>query len=163
MDTVRVVRWYRVSAWTGWPGVSVLWLGEIASFICSFYYFSVAARKRVWAELPLRCTSMSLGRSASNQQLLLLVLLGRDVCQPTNNCWCYWDVCQPTNNCYCWCYWDVCQPPATVTVGVIGTFVNHQQLLLLVLLERLSTTNNCYCWCFGDVCQPPTTVRTLGR
>ena len=37
---------YRVSAGTGRPGVSILWLGEIESLICSFY-LSVAARKIV--------------------------------------------------------------------------------------------------------------------
>ena len=34
---------YRVSAGTGWPGVSILWLGEVESLICNFY-LSVAAR-----------------------------------------------------------------------------------------------------------------------
>ena len=28
---------YRVNAWTGWPGIRKLWLGEIASLICNFY------------------------------------------------------------------------------------------------------------------------------
>ena len=28
---------YRVSARTGWPGVSILWLGEMESLVCSFY------------------------------------------------------------------------------------------------------------------------------
>ena len=37
---------YRVSAGTGRPGVSILWLGEMESFICSFY-LSVAACKIV--------------------------------------------------------------------------------------------------------------------
>ena len=42
--------------------VSTLWLGEIASLtvICNFY-LSVSARAVVWAEPPLRCTSMLLG------------------------------------------------------------------------------------------------------
>ena len=35
---------YRVSAGTGQPGVSILWLGEMESWICNFY-LSVAARK----------------------------------------------------------------------------------------------------------------------
>ena len=35
---------YSVSAGTGWPGVSILWLGEMESLICHFY-LSVAARK----------------------------------------------------------------------------------------------------------------------
>ena len=37
---------YRVSAGTGWPGVSILWLGGMESWICNFY-LSVAARKIV--------------------------------------------------------------------------------------------------------------------
>ena len=35
---------YRVSAGTGQPGVSILWLGEVESWICNFY-LSVAACK----------------------------------------------------------------------------------------------------------------------
>ena len=38
---------YRVSAGTGWPGVS-----EMESLICNFY-LSVAARKIVWADPSL--------------------------------------------------------------------------------------------------------------
>ena len=52
---------YRVSAETGRPGVSILWLGEIESWICSFY-LSVTARKIVLADPSLRYTSMLLGR-----------------------------------------------------------------------------------------------------
>ena len=52
---------YRVSAGTGWPGVSILCLGAMESFICSFY-LSVAARKIVRAHPSLRYTSMLLGR-----------------------------------------------------------------------------------------------------
>ena len=37
---------YRVSAGTGWPGVTILRLGEMESVICNFY-LSVAARKLV--------------------------------------------------------------------------------------------------------------------
>ena len=37
---------YKVSAGTGWPGVSILWLGVVESLICNFY-LSVAARKIV--------------------------------------------------------------------------------------------------------------------
>ena len=33
---------YRVSAGTGRPGVSILWLGEMESLVCNFY-LSVAA------------------------------------------------------------------------------------------------------------------------
>ena len=52
---------YRVSAGTGWPGVSILLLGEVESLICNLY-LSVAARKIVGADLPLRCTHLLLGR-----------------------------------------------------------------------------------------------------
>ena len=37
---------YRVSAGTGWPGVSIPWLGEVKSLICNFY-LSMAAGKIV--------------------------------------------------------------------------------------------------------------------
>ena len=52
---------YRVSSGTGQPGVSILWLGEVESWICNFY-LSVAARKLVWADPSLRYTCMLLGR-----------------------------------------------------------------------------------------------------
>ena len=52
---------YRVSTGTGRPGVSILWLGEMESWICSFY-LSVAARKIVCADPSLRYTRMLLGR-----------------------------------------------------------------------------------------------------
>ena len=41
---------YRVSAGTGQPGVSILWLGEMESLVCNFC-FSVSARKIVWDTL----------------------------------------------------------------------------------------------------------------
>ena len=52
---------YRVSAGTGRPDVSTLWLGEVESLICNFY-LSVAACKIVCADPFLRYTSMLLGR-----------------------------------------------------------------------------------------------------
>ena len=58
---------YRVSAGTGWPGVSILWLGEVERWICNLS-LSVAARKIVWADPSLRYTSLLLGRSAANKQ-----------------------------------------------------------------------------------------------
>ena len=51
---------YMVSTRTGRPGVSILWLGEVESWICNFY-LSVAARKIVWADPSLRYTSLLLG------------------------------------------------------------------------------------------------------
>ena len=51
----------RVSTGTGWPGVSILWLGEMKFFICKLC-LSVAARAIVWADPPLGDTSMLLGR-----------------------------------------------------------------------------------------------------
>ena len=50
---------YRVSAGTGWPGVSIPWLGEMESLICNFY-LSVATRTIVWADPSLRYTRMLL-------------------------------------------------------------------------------------------------------
>ena len=52
---------YRVSTGTGWPGVSILWLGEVEHLICNLY-LSVAARKIVWADPSLRYTRLLLGR-----------------------------------------------------------------------------------------------------
>ena len=46
---------YTVSTGTGWPSVSILWLGEVESLICNFC-LSVAERKIVWADLSLRYT-----------------------------------------------------------------------------------------------------------
>ena len=46
---------YRVSAGTGRPSVSILWLDEMESLICNFC-LSVAARKIVWADPSLRYT-----------------------------------------------------------------------------------------------------------
>ena len=57
---------YRVSAGTGRPGVSILWLGEVESLICNLY-LSVAARKIVRADPSPRYTSLLLGRQASKQ------------------------------------------------------------------------------------------------
>ena len=51
---------YRVSAGTGRPGVSILWLGEVESLNCNFY-LNVAARTAVWADSSLRFTRMLLG------------------------------------------------------------------------------------------------------
>ena len=51
---------YRVSAGTGWPGVSILRLGEVERLICNFY-LSMAARKIVFTDPSLRYTSLLLG------------------------------------------------------------------------------------------------------
>ena len=51
----------RVSIGTGWPGVSILWLGDVESLNCNFY-LSVAACTIVWADTYWRYTSMLLGR-----------------------------------------------------------------------------------------------------
>ena len=81
---------YRVSAGTGQPGVSILWLGEVESLICNFC-LSVAARKIVWADPSLRYTSMLLGRKATNQQTnpsLLLISICVCVCDSSCVCVC---------------------------------------------------------------------------
>ena len=59
---------YRVSAGTGQPCVSILWLGEMASLICSFYP-RAAACKIVWADLSERYTGMLLGHQSTSQQV----------------------------------------------------------------------------------------------
>ena len=56
---------HRVSALTGWPGVSILWLDEIESW--SSTSLCVDAPKIVWADTSLRYTIMLLGRQASKQ------------------------------------------------------------------------------------------------
>ena len=57
---------HRVSHETGRPSVSILWLGEVESWICNFY-LSVAACTLVWADRSLRYTSMLLGQQATNK------------------------------------------------------------------------------------------------
>ena len=52
---------YRVGAGSGWPGVSILLLGEIETLICKFC-LSVAAGNLVWADPSLIYISMLLGR-----------------------------------------------------------------------------------------------------
>ena len=46
---------YRVSAGTGWPCASILWLGEIECLICSFSVW-----QHIWAGSSIRYTSMLL-------------------------------------------------------------------------------------------------------
>ena len=65
---------YRVSTGTGWPGVSILWLGEVERLICNFY-LSVAARKKI-------------------------LKLSKQI-RPWDTLACCWDVKQPTNNHNC--------------------------------------------------------------
>ena len=48
---------WKVSAETGWPGVSILWLGEIENVICTFC-LSVAKRTIVFSDPSLRYTSI---------------------------------------------------------------------------------------------------------
>ena len=52
---------YSVSAGTGWPGVSIVRLGEMESLICNFY-LSVAARTIVRADPSPKYIRMLLGR-----------------------------------------------------------------------------------------------------
>ena len=61
VDTQPGAWHYRVSAGTGRPGVSILWLSEVESLICNFH-LSVAARKIACADPYLRYTSLLLGR-----------------------------------------------------------------------------------------------------
>ena len=68
---------YRVSTGTGWPGVSILWLGEVESLISNFC-LSVAVRTIVWAGLFLKYSSMLLGdiKQTTNNNILVLLGLG---------------------------------------------------------------------------------------
>ena len=67
MATLPVVWRYWVNPGTGWPGVSILSVGEVESLVCNLCR-SVAARKLVWAGPFLRYTRMLLGRYATNKQ-----------------------------------------------------------------------------------------------
>ena len=58
---------YRVNTETSWPGVSILWLGEIESLINNFHLW-VAAGTLVWADPTLRYTGLLLGHSATINQ-----------------------------------------------------------------------------------------------
>ena len=51
---------YSISAGTGWPSISVLWVSEIDSLMYNFC-LSVTAHKLVLEDPSLRCTSMLLG------------------------------------------------------------------------------------------------------
>ena len=64
---------YRVSAGTGCPGVSILWLGEMESLICNFY-LSVAARKLVRADPSLSEIHSHVAWTLSNQQTTTTLL-----------------------------------------------------------------------------------------
>ena len=77
---------YRFSAGTGWPSVSILWLGETESLVCNFH-LSVAARQIVWADPSLRYTCMLLGRQAANKQQQQLLFR-----QMTKACVTFWTV-----------------------------------------------------------------------
>ena len=61
---------FRVSAGTGWPGVSILWLGEVESLIFNFY-LSVAACKivRPW-DTHTCCWDV---KQATNKQILVFL------------------------------------------------------------------------------------------
>ena len=59
---------HRVSAWTGWPGASILWQGETASWISNFYL-------SVWQQVQ------------SSEQI-----------RPWDTLVCCWGFKQPTNN-----------------------------------------------------------------
>ena len=58
----------RVSARTGWPGVSIPWLCEIARLMCNLY-LSVAACTIVCTDLSLKYACMSLGHYSTDKQL----------------------------------------------------------------------------------------------
>ena len=109
---------YRLSAGTGWPGVSILRLGGKDSLICNFYlsiqarewlvrchntlagwdslicnfYLGMAARAIVWADPSLRYTSMLLVRRATNKQQQSTL----SIRQPSSFLVTHWLKCLPT-------------------------------------------------------------------
>ena len=58
---------YKVSAGTGWPGISILWLGEVECLICNFC-LSVAASKRVWSDTLEFCKDVKLQPMQTDQR-----------------------------------------------------------------------------------------------
>ena len=82
---------YRVSA--GWPGVSILWLGEVKSWICNFY-LSVAARKIVWADQSLRYTSNVAGALSNQHQTYAMIQSNMHVLM----IWCVLTLAHKTHN-----------------------------------------------------------------
>ena len=65
MATLSCAWCYRVSAGTGWSGVSILWPGEMKSWIWIFY-LSVAAHKKVSRSVPE--IHLRVPETLSNQQ-----------------------------------------------------------------------------------------------
>ena len=135
---------YRVSTGTGRPDVSILWLGEAERLICNFY-LSVAARQIVWADPSLRCTSLLLGRSATNKQTNKLICsfytvwqhiqLYEQIC-PCDTQACCWDIQQPTTT-------NKCLPIVNHLYFFIhGTFLVQKKCKML--LETYQLTLLCY-------------------
>ena len=63
---------YRVSAGTGWSGISILWLAEIESLICNFCLSAAAVQlseQRSASEIH-RHIAVTLSKQASNQHAL---------------------------------------------------------------------------------------------
>ena len=65
---------YRVIAGTGWPSVSILWLGEVESLICNFY-LSVAAHEIVqihfWDTLAC-CWDV---KQPTNNHIIIIIII----------------------------------------------------------------------------------------
>ena len=72
---------FRVSAGTGWPSVSILWLGEVDRLICNFC-LSVAACQIIWADPSPRYTSMLL---PTNVSVLRKFLKPLSTCEPSTS------------------------------------------------------------------------------
>ena len=68
---------YRVSAGTGWPGVSILWLGEMESLVCNFH-LSVEARTIV--PPPQKKKKKKKKRLTSQAQPMISTALARISC-----------------------------------------------------------------------------------
>ena len=83
---------YRVTAGTGRPSVSILWLGKIANLICSFY-LSVAAHTIVCADPYHPWDTLPHYLSVAAHTIVQI--------RPWDTLPCCWDIKQPTNNYIC--------------------------------------------------------------
>ena len=82
--TLPCIWCYRVSAGTGWPGVSVSWLGEIANLICNlisvWQHIDLSEQIRPWDTLAFYCDV----KQPTNSHLTLLhgSCSGQQICTP---------------------------------------------------------------------------------
>ena len=77
---------YRVSAGTGWPGVSILWLGQVESLICSFtsvwQHVKLSEQIRPWDTLAC-CWDVK--QPTNKQHAVFSVMPAEIISEPPNN------------------------------------------------------------------------------